>query len=309
VQQAAREIDWRQCVIAVVGGDRREQEIARLAAATGAQVRAFGFPWPEGGIAGVTLAASAAQALAGARFALFPIPGIAASGALFAPAAAEPIVPDRALLAGMQAPAHIILGWGDDKLKAHAQALGITLHEYEWDQDLMLLRGPAIVEGLLKVAIENTSITLHKSQVAVVGQGSIGFLLARYMVALGAYTHVFARNPVQRAAAYAAGAEAHRLEELEAAAPTLDMVFSTVPSRVVGASVIERLPPHALLVDLAAPPGGIDFDAARARGLKAVWARGLGSRAPVTVGASQWSGVRPRIEAVLRAQGGADGGT
>jgi dipicolinate synthase subunit A len=31
-----------------------------------------------------------------------------------------------------------------------------------------------------------------------------------------------------------------------------------------------------------------------------VWARGLGSRAPVTVGASQWSGVRPRIEQVLR---------
>jgi len=294
-------VDWKGCVIAVVGGDRREQEIARLAAATGATVRAFGFPWPEGGIEGVTLAASAAEALAGARFALFPIPGIAPTGALFAPSASEPIIPGREMLAAMAQPAHIILGWADPKLKAHCDALGITLHEYEWDQDLMLLRGPAIIEGLLKVVIENTSITIHKANVAVVGQGSIGFLLARYIVALGAVTHVAARNPVQRAAAYAAGAQVHLLDELPGLAPSLDMVFSTVPSRVVGRDVLERLPRHALVADLAAPPGGVDFDAAKELGLKTVWARGLGSRAPVTVGASQWSGVRPRIEKILRA--------
>ncbi len=294
------EVDWKGCVVAVVGGDRREQEIARLAAATGATVRAFGFPWPEGGIEGVVHAASAAEALAGARFALFPIPGISPGGALFAPSAPAPIVPDRAMLAAMAMPAHIILGWADANLKGHCEALGITLHEYEWDQDLMLLRGPAIIEGLLKVVIENTSITIHKANVAVVGQGSIGFLLARYMVALGAVTHVAARNPVQRAAAYAAGAQVHRLEELPALAPGLDMVFSTVPSRVVGRDVLERLPKHALVADLAAPPGGVDFDAARELGLKTVWARGLGSRAPVTVGASQWSGIRPRIERILR---------
>jgi dipicolinate synthase subunit A len=33
--------------------------------------------------------------------------------------------------------------------------------------------------------------------------------------------------------------------------------------------------------------------------LKTLWTRGLGSRAPITVGASQWSGIRPRIEKIL----------
>ena len=56
-------IAWGECVIAVVGGDKREQEIARLAAATGATVRGYGFPWPEAGIAGVTPAPDAAAAL------------------------------------------------------------------------------------------------------------------------------------------------------------------------------------------------------------------------------------------------------
>ena len=45
-------MNWQERVIAIVGGDRREQEIARCAAATGAEVRAYGFPWPDEGIDG-----------------------------------------------------------------------------------------------------------------------------------------------------------------------------------------------------------------------------------------------------------------
>lgn len=292
-------MEWKDLVIAIVAGDRREQEIARLAATTGAEVRAYGFPWPEAGISGVKLMPDAKSALAGADVALFPIPGIAADGALFAPQCPARIIPGREMLAGMRKPAHVILGWADENLKAYGAALGITFHEYEHDVDLMLLRGPAIVEGLLKVMIENTDITLHKSRVCVVGQGTIGFLVTRYLVALGAYTHVAARSKVQRAAAHAAGAESHTLEELEPLAPLLDAIVSTVPAPVVSREVISRLRPHALLVDLAAPPGGIDREAAAQRGIKFVWARGMGMRAPITVGRSQWSGIRPRIEAIL----------
>jgi dipicolinate synthase subunit A len=294
-------VDWSKRVIGMLGGDKREQEIARLAAATGAEVRAHGFPWPEGGIAGVRHLDDPSAVLAGAQFALFPIPGIAASGALFAPAAPAPIIPMREMLAGMAAPAHIILGWADKNLKAHADALGVAIHEYEWDRALMLRRTPAIIEGLLKIVIESTAITIHGATVCVVGQGTIGAVLARYLVALGASTHVVARNPEQRAAAFVAGATPHTLDELPALAHRLDMLFSTVPSRIVDADILERLPKSALLVDLAAPPGGIDFEAAQKLGLKAIWGRGLGSRAPVTVGASQWSGIRARIEAILAA--------
>jgi dipicolinate synthase subunit A len=295
-------VDWPKLVIGMLGGDKREQEIARRAAATGAEVRAHGFPWPEQGIAGVQHLDDPAAVLKGARFALFPIPGISASGALFAPAAPAPIVPDRAMLAGMAPRAHIILGWADTNLKAHAEALSIKLHEYEWDRSLMLQRTPAIIEGLLKIVIENTAITIHNANACVVGQGTIGAVLARYLVALGAHTHVAARNPEQRAAAYVAGATPHTLDELPELAPRLDFIFSTVPTRVVGEDVLARLPKSALIVDLAAPPGGIDFDAAKRLGLKAIWGRGLGSRAPVTVGASQWGGIRERIEIILQGE-------
>jgi dipicolinate synthase subunit A len=293
-------IAWPKIVIGMLGGDKREQEIARRAAAAGAQVRAHGFPWPVHGIPGVQHLNEPADVLAGARFALFPIPGIAASGALFAPAAPAPIIPDRAMLAGMAPRAHIILGWADSNLKAHCEALAITLHEYEWDRSLMLQRTPAIIEGLIRIVIENTAITIHNATACVVGQGTIGAVLARYLVALGAHTHVAARNPEHRAAAYVAGATPHVLTELPELAPRLDLLFSTVPTRVVGEDVLARLPKSALVVDLAAPPGGVDFEAAKRLGLTAIWGRGLGSRAPVTVGASQWGGIRERIETILQ---------
>ena len=196
--------------------------------------------------------------------------------------------------------AHIILGWADANLKGHAEALGIAIHEYEWDRSLMLQRTPAIIEGLLRIVIENTAFTIHNATTCVVGQGTIGAVLARYLVALGAHTHVAARNAEQRAAAYVAGATPHLLEDLPQLAPNLDLVFSTVPSRIIGEDVLSRLPKSALIVDLAAPPGGVDFDVAKRIGLKAIWGRGLGSRAPLTVGASQWGGIRERIEAILQ---------
>jgi len=295
-------MNWRNLTIAIVGGDRREQEIARCAAATGAAVKAHGFPWPAGGIPNVSLETSAEACLRGADFALFPIPGIAPDGALFAPACPERIIPNAASLGGMRKPGHIILGWADKNLKAHCEALGIGIHEYEWDDDLMLLRGQAIVEGMLKVIIENTDITIHKSNICQVGQGTIGSLVTKTLYSLGARVHVVARNPVQRAAAYAAGADTSPLEDIDKILPQTDILVSSVPAQLVTRDHLRLMPKHALLVDLAAPPGGIDREAAAELGLKFVWARGLGSRAPVTVGRSQWTGIRKRIEALAQAR-------
>lgn len=296
-------MSFADLIIAVVAGDRREQEIARCAAAAGAEVRGFGFPWPEAGLAGVRKAASSTEALAGADIALFPIPGIAADGALYAPESPVRIIPTREMLGGMRPDAHIILGWADQNLKASTAALGITLHEYEKDEALMLLRGPAIIEGMLKVVIDNTDITIHRANICVVGQGTIGSLVTRTLIALGARVSVAARNPVQRASAYAAGAESHELSDLGDLLREADIVISSVPTQIVGRDLLAGVPKHALLVDLAAPPGGIDRDAAKDFGLKFVWARGLGSRAPVTVGRSQWSGIRRRIEGIITARG------
>lgn len=288
-------MDFSHISIAVIGGDEREQEIARLAATTGARVTAYGFPWPEDGVEGVTLSDSPKEALDGADYALFPIPGQAADGTLFAPESPAPILPDKQTLSGMNPGGAIILGWANPALQQVASELGLSISEYEWDVELMLLRAPAIVEGALQAAIAHTRVTLHNSDVLVVGHGNIGRIFARTLVLLGARVHLAARNPVQRADALSAGCIPIPLEDIRSVAPRVSMVFSTVPAPVVDAETLALLPPHSLVMDLSAPPGGIDLEAARALGHTAVWARGLGRRAPITVGASQWSGISRRI--------------
>jgi len=287
---------WRDLCISIVGGDEREQEIARLAALTGSEVRAFGFPWPVGGIEDVILVNSADAAFTDADVVLMPIPLPQTDGSLFA---THKIIPREELLSLMSPAAHIITGVSDAGMRVAAESLGIEVHEYEHDQALMLLRGPAIVEAALKVIIENTRVTIHKASIGVVGQGNIGTLLTRTLIALGARVTVAARDPVQRATAYAAGASAIAIDGLATAAGSFDMILSTVPAPIITRHVIDQLPPTALVMDLSAPPGGVDLDYAKESGRPAVWARALGRRAPITVGASQWSGIEKIIESIL----------
>jgi dipicolinate synthase subunit A len=294
-------MNWEALTIAVVGGDEREQEIARLAALTGAAVRAYGFIGADAPIPGVRCAGSLEDALSGADTLLLPIPGIAVDGSIFAPGHSPPIVITGELLGMMRSPAHVILGQADAALTAAAGVAGVVLDEYEDDQELMLLRAPAIVEGVVRVAIENTRVTLNDARTVVVGYGNIGARLAATLRDLGANVTVTARNPIQRASAYAAHLRAVPLTELEAQAEGTELLFSTVPASVVSRQVLGRLAPGALVVDIAAPPGSIDLDAAAELGHRAVWARGMGRRAPVTVGKSQWSGIRARIQRMREA--------
>lgn len=288
---------WKELTIAIIGGDEREPEIARLAAATGATVKGYGFPWPDDGVAGVSAESSPGSAVKGADHCFFPIP-LSVEDVLYAPKSLAPIRVDDELLGQLAPEAHVFLGRATSAIRSVADRNGVVLHEYDDDEELMLLRAPAIVEGAIAGAVTNTDVTIHDAQVCVVGFGTIGSVLARSLLLLGAHVHVAARNPVQRAAAFALGAQPLVLEGLPELAPTLSMIFSTVPAQVVGRHVLERLPRGSLVLDIAPPPDHADLELAERLGHRVVWARGLGARAPITVGASQWMGLRRRIEEI-----------
>ena len=278
--------------VAVVGGDARELEILRLLRRAGAAVRAYGLPAEAQGILGAPQAAGIEEVAVGADVLLGPVPLMGTDDSVYAPAAPRKVFITKEALRGLEPDGLVIIGRASPGLRRLADEVGIRVREYEGDDELMVLRAAAVAEGAVRLAIEHTAITLHGARVLLVGFGRIGSTLGRTLYELRARCCVAARNPVQLARAQDLGLEPVPLEEMDGVLPGTDIVFNTVPARLLHGGRLKLFPAHALVLDLAAPPGGVDLEEARRLGLKAIWARGLGGRAPVTVGRSQWKGVR-----------------
>ena len=290
---------WNGLRVAILGGDARETEIAALAVEAGAVVRRFGTPDDGAGRHVGEIVATLHDALRGARVAIGPIPFPGPDGRLFAPNAPEPIYLDVEALRAMDVDGHVVIGKATDDLLSSARAVGVVVHEYEHDTELMLLRTPAIAEGAIAAAIERSPVTIHSSPIGVFGFGRTARGLTRALLGLGAKVYVFARKAEARAEAYGYGASAHALVDVPEIFPRLEIMFNTVPEPVVDRALLSMLRPGTLVVDMSAPPPGVDHAAAEELGLDLVWARGLGASAPRTVGASQWVGISRIIEAAL----------
>jgi dipicolinate synthase subunit A len=277
---------------ALIGGDARELEILRLMKAEGMEVRVIGLPTGAEAITGRPQEKTMADAVTGARALVLPIPGLGVDDSIYAPKWPEKLYLRPDDLKRCAASAMVVMGWASSTLAKSIGDAGMRLREYEKDDELMILRSRAIAEGALRIAIENTEVTLHREPVFVLGFGRVAQTLVGTLLALRADVTLVARNPVQLARAWEMGAEPVELKDLASRIGRAKVIMNTAPARLLDEKMLALTAPDALIMDLSAPPGGVDFEAAKKLGRKAIWARGLGSRAPITVGRSQWKGVR-----------------
>ena len=278
--------------VALVGGDEREVEILRLMLLEGMDVKAIGLPEQAAVILGRRQERTMADALAGVESIVMPIPAPGTDGAVFAPSWPNKLYLTAEDLTLAAEKLVVVTGQFSQDQKELLESRGALLFEYEGDDELMIDRSRAIAEGLLKVLIENTDVTLHRTNVFLLGFGRVSITICRELLAVGANLTVVARNKVQLARAYEMGASVLHLRDLPDHIGNARVIVNGIPARVLDDSLIPKTAPDVLLVDLVVPPGGIDGQAAARHGRKYVWARGLGARAPVTVGRSQWKGIR-----------------
>ena len=67
---------------------------------------------------------------------------------------------------------------------------------------------------------------------------------------------------------------------------TYDIIFNTIPALILDEEILSNVKKDALIIDLASKPGGVDFEAAKALGVRVIWALSLpGKVAPVSSGA------------------------
>lgn len=151
--------------------------------------------------------------------------------------------------------------------------------------DVAIYNSIPTVEGAIMMAIQHTDITIHGSNVVVLGLGRVGMSVARTFHLLGSKVKVGARKPEHIARITEMGLSPFHLDELTNYVSDTDILINTIPHLIVTAKVIAKMPVQTLIIDLASKPGGTDFRYAEKRGIKALLAPSLpGIVAPKTAG-------------------------
>ena len=200
----------------VIGGDRRQAELARLLAEEGRTV------WTSGVAGCPDLPAQAAAA----DVVILPLPlcredGILNSETEDLPTSAlfRRFSPGQLLLAGQVRPAQQI----------EAENCGLTLVDYFQREELTVANAAATAESALQIAMEHLDRTLLGMECLVLGFGRIGKLLAYRLHGLGAHVTVTARKPSDLAWIRAYGWQALETGRLDGALCDFGAVFNMSP--------------------------------------------------------------------------------
>ncbi|MBR5472274.1 MAG: dipicolinate synthase [Oscillibacter sp.] len=263
-------------VFGVIGGDRRQAELAALLVADGKEVCTYGLErWKAVGAADL-------EQVAASDVILLPLPLCRGDGVLNCEEAPMPTAdlfrrlrPEQTVLAGQVKPAQ----------QQEAEECGLLLRDYFLREELTVANAAATAEAALQVAMERLDRTLLGMNCLILGFGRIGRLLSYRLHGLGSHVTAAARKPEDLAWIRAYGWTALEIGKLDRKISGFDAVFNTVPSMVLHAPLVAQLPRNSLCVDLASAPG-IDLTAVERRGMQGVWARSLpGRMVPCTAAA------------------------
>ena len=255
-------------IFGVVGGDRRQAELAGLLETDGHTVYTYGLErWK-------TVGAGTLEQTAAAEVLVLPLPLCKGDGVLNCEEAPLPTMELFRKLRSEQT----ILG-GQIKLAQirEASSCGLRLRDYFQQEELTVTNAAATAEGAVQIAMEHLDQTLLGMECLVLGFGRIGKLLSYRLHGMGAKVTATARKPEDMAWIRAYGWRALHTGGLDQRLSGFGAVFNTIPSMVLDASLLEQLPKDCLCVDLASVRG-LDLTAAEEIGLRGVWARSLPGR-------------------------------
>ena len=252
-------------IFGVIGGDRRQAELAQLLAGDGHAVRTYGLDrWK--GIGPDTLDRAAA-----ADVVILPLPLCRGDGVLNCE---EGAVPTADLFRRLRPGQRILAGQVRPRQREEAEALGLTVEDYFLREDLAVANAAATAEGAVQTAMEHLDRTLLGLDCLVIGFGRIGKLLSCRLHGLGARVTATARKPEDLAWIRAYGYQALETGRLDGHLSAFGAVFNTVPSPVLDGPLLAQLPADCLLMDLASVRG---IEAAEG-GRPVLWARSLPGR-------------------------------
>jgi len=265
--------------VAVIGGDRRSVELAKQFVKAGKFVKSYALGDP---IEGVIEAATLEAAVEDVDIVVGGIP-VSRDGVSLNCAYCDINITFSHLFGHMNENQSFIGGAIKDSIKEIADKHHIQVYDLLKREDMAILNAIPSAEGAIMVAMQNSEITLSESKVLILGYGRISKVLAKMIKGFESNIHIAARKDEDLAWIRTNGYKAIEFKRIEKYLNDFDFIFNTVPQTVLGYNELKEIRKSCVIVDLASPPGGIDFERAKELGLNIEWALSLpGKVAPIT---------------------------
>lgn len=259
---------------AVIGGDKRQAYLAEILEKEGYEVVTYAVNCVHG-----RKAASLKEALKAAPVIAAPVPFLK-EGEIFSKEKKEDLSLEKVLeyaAVGCQ----LFAGGIPTSFLKKAEEKGITCVDYLKDCRTVMENTVAVAEGTLAEAMKRSDRNLYKSFCIVLGYGRCGSTLVSYLKRMGCYVAVYEKEEALKARAALLADEVIEKGKFPLYLEQADYIFNTIPAMVLPKALLEYAPKKALILDLASAPGGVDFGAAKEKGIQAVLLPGLpGSYAP-----------------------------
>lgn len=184
-------------------------------------------------------------------------------------------------------PSHcaIITGTATDSLKELTRNIDRQLIVLFDRDDVAIANSIPTAEATLQIAMEQTTETIHNSNVLITGFGRIGMTIAHLFQQVGANVTVAVRKSRDLARIKTMKLLPVHLRELDSVVAEQNICINTVPHLLFTKGVISKMQQDSLIIDVASHPGGVDFTAAKKAQITTHHALGLpGKHAPKSAG-------------------------
>lgn len=290
--------------VVFLGGDARQLEVINQIIKMNAKVSLIGFDNLQSPVSGTTERELHEDIWKQIDMLILPIVGTDEQGKITSAFTSKELVLTEQHIGSLPSHCLVFSGIARPYLKELCKKYHVQLFELLQRNDVAIYNSIPTVEGAMMMAIQHTDITLHDSVTIVLGFGRVGLSLARVLHAIGAKVRVGVRKTEDKARAFEMGIQSFYIHELGQQVKDADLIFNTIPAMVIDVSVLTQMPFDAVIIDLASKPGGVDYQYAEKRGMKAILAPSLpGIVAPRTAGSIIAKAIIQIISEVIKKEG------
>jgi len=260
--------------VLVFGGDKRHYIAAEILQDRGYDVAVCGF---EKMAHQSNLKSVEAESLPYADFCLLPAPYKDIDGAVKMPFSDKRVKLYK-ICAQLNPNAMIVFGGADEDSRNIFSDLNLSSYDILADETYTVKNAFITSQAAVMLACSRSLRALSDCGIMICGYGRIGKTLLQLLKGFHAEITVTARKEKDLEWIRTEGSKAVNTGDIHTVIGENDIIFNTIPSRVIYKRELEMAKKDAIFIELASKPHGIDFDEAKRLGLETYIELGLPGR-------------------------------